>query len=402
MSNRRVLLKLGPKSKDLKEYDIEDYEKKELIHSVIFELQKKNLIRFEWESFNKGNIIASVWLNLDQLESAYAFAGKAPKSKVVNMILDRITEIKCNLEDLQNIGKTNGNLPWIIHGIKDVQNGIKSKKQLSPFLPDSIELSFAILIAIHELCLITENELLERVFSLRCYGDSKYFEKNVRSRLVSFIKKYNLLEFDNEDNLTDEEILRSAGISKNPEIIEFCGSISIIINGAKIDFRTMSKGAAINSDTVRLITRIDIEKIQKVIFTENRSNFSYYISRGILDNELVIYHGGFYSPARRKFFELIYQFANPETDFYHWGDIDLGGVSIFLRLKKEIIPQLKPYNMSADTLKEMKQYAKGYSTEYRKKLEKALDDARFKEFYDSIVCMLELGIRLEQEAFLLL
>ena len=96
-----------------------------------------------------------------------------------------------------------------------------------------------------------------------------------------------------------------------------------------------------------------------------------------------------------------YQYSEPETRFYHWGDIDLGGFSICLRLKNEIIPQLEPYLMNAETLKKMESYAKAFGEGYRKKLAKALNDTRYEKFSDAIAYMLESGKRLEQEAFLI-
>ncbi len=398
-SNRRVLLKLGPKSKDLKEYDIEDFEKKELIHSIVFDLKQKNLINFEWEAFNKGNIMASVWLNLDYMEAACLLIDKPPKWQIVKLILDIITELRHELTVIQDNQIGNLHLPWILIALQDMQTGIKKKKQLNPYLPESIEHAKQVLTAIRELCMSSENELLERVFSLRCYGDTKFFEHNIRNRLINFIKKYGLMGYDSDFDISDEEILRSVGISKNPEIIEFCGPINVEINGYNINFQPMSYGSALNSDTLKIITGIDMKKINKVMFVENRSNFSQYINSDLIEHELVIYHGGFYTPIRRKFFQMIYQSAQPLAQFYHWGDIDLGGFSIFLRLKKEIIPQLKPFRMDAETLKAKKQYASNISIDYRKKIEKALHDPKFEQFHDCIIHMLELGIRLEQEVF---
>lgn len=399
--NRRVMLRLGPKSKDLKEYDIEDSEKKELIHSIILDLHKNKIVSYEWEPFNKGNIMSTVWLNLENIESAYTIIAKVPKLQLIEQIGEKILDLQCELSEIQKSRTGNIDLNWIISGLKDIQEKIEKKKKLSPFLAETLENTESFLLAIRELCLNSETEILERVFSFKCFGDSKYFEKKVRSRLVSFIKKYSGIEYNNDEDISDEDVLKSVGILKNPEIIEFCGPLVLFINKSTIDFFSMTSGAAINSETIKIITKINMENISKVMFIENRSNFSQYINHGLSQNELIIYHGGFFSPARGKFFEKIYANAKHGTQFYHWGDIDLGGISIFIRLKKEIIPELKPYYMDAHTLKTMKDFGLKYSTDYKRKLEKALINTKYMEFHDTIKCILELGVRLEQEAFLL-
>lgn len=48
-SNRRIILKM----KNLQGYNIENYEKKQIIHDVIFELQKENIIDFKWKQYEK-------------------------------------------------------------------------------------------------------------------------------------------------------------------------------------------------------------------------------------------------------------------------------------------------------------------------------------------------------------
>ena len=48
------------------------------------------------------------------------------------------------------------------------------------------------------------SEYMERVFSLRTFGDSKTFERIIRSRLLSILRKYS----ENDDDATDEDVLK--------------------------------------------------------------------------------------------------------------------------------------------------------------------------------------------------
>lgn len=52
-SNRRIILKV----KDVKEYDIENYESKKIFHDVVNELKKDNIIDYSWKLHEKRKYI---------------------------------------------------------------------------------------------------------------------------------------------------------------------------------------------------------------------------------------------------------------------------------------------------------------------------------------------------------
>ena len=80
----------------------------------------------------------------------------------------------------------------------------------------------------------SEKEILKRVLSINCFGDSKYFEKNIEHIIVRIIKTY-LLE--NVEEFTDEDVLIEVGISKYPEVLEFCGDLDVFIKDEKIEYK---------------------------------------------------------------------------------------------------------------------------------------------------------------------
>lgn len=49
VSNRRIILKM----KNLTGYNIENYDRKQIIHDVIFELKKEGIIDFSWQKYEK-------------------------------------------------------------------------------------------------------------------------------------------------------------------------------------------------------------------------------------------------------------------------------------------------------------------------------------------------------------
>ncbi len=81
--------------------------------------------------------------------------------------------------------------------------------------------------------MFSENEILERVFSIRCFGNSKQFERTVKSRLVSVLRKY----LDAADESTDEDLLRQVGIAKYRKQFKFYGNATISFeDGGYINF----------------------------------------------------------------------------------------------------------------------------------------------------------------------
>lgn len=49
VSNRRIILKM----KNVTGYNIENYDRKQIIHDVIFELKKEGIIDFSWQKYEK-------------------------------------------------------------------------------------------------------------------------------------------------------------------------------------------------------------------------------------------------------------------------------------------------------------------------------------------------------------
>ena len=149
------------------------------------------------------------------------------------------------------------------------------------------------------------NNILKRSFSMKCYKDSKYFERNIESNLIRIMKKY--YNWDNfEEELNDAEILEQVGIVKYPEVVELCGNLSYEIKGEKLTLSSQTKGSYINAYTIENMKNIELKRINKIIFIENKANYIDYIEHK-KENELVIYHGGFYSPIkgnckRRKYY----------------------------------------------------------------------------------------------------
>lgn len=387
-ANRRIMLKLC--GGEFPEYNLENTEIRELINSVIFELWEKGLVEYEWFKFEHGNIIDKVWLKLDRVDDTYIEAKRTSKRDKVDAIFRLIEEQK---EDISK--------GWIRKFLEDVQTGIEKKKTVKPILSEEPELVQALLKAFKAINDMGEEEYLERVFSLRCFGDSKYFERNIRKRLIDIVKRYLLMDSDGSEDIADDEVLSQVGLVRAPEQFDFCGNLVGRVGEYQVDFSAFKHGITINSQTVREIEIKAFKSIDKLLFIENKANYLDYILKKKKENELVVFHGGFYSPIKGLLFKKLYD-AGQRTGvkYYHWGDIDVGGFRIFHRLKKNIIPELKPVLMDRAALCSKKQYWMSFDDKYAKILKEMYENKDFEEFQQVIEVMLEEKVRLEQEAFL--
>ncbi|ABO49126.1 conserved hypothetical protein [Desulforamulus reducens MI-1] len=355
---------------------------KKAIHQVVEDLAGQGIVAYKWLPFEKGNLLDSVWLNLEQVDTAYRVIGRQPRK-------DKIKEVVGELENL---------LPqitqeWVKNFLIDCLKEMQDKKDFPLLLPAEKEERELLLKSFLGLEDKRDTVLLERVFSLKYLGHSKVFQRKVKGRLTRIAVQYLL----NNSELLEDEVIQELGIEKNSEEVLVCGAITLLYKDKKIDYANSPFGGVVDTKYFSKM-KIGSVKAAKVITIENKANFHYLVNNGMVDSTLLIYLGGFPGPQKRDFLVNLYQ-LKPNVSFYHWGDIDLGGFRIFETLRK-VIPTIKPLFMDESTLLKYKGYCDELENNYARQLEKLLDKVEYKTFWPVIKVMLKDKIRLEQEALL--
>jgi hypothetical protein len=64
---------------------------------------------------------------------------------------------------------------------------------------------------------------------------------------------------------------------------------------------------------------------------ENLTSYQRHV-REVDDRGVVLYSAGFPGPALRAFLGRLDRALGPGVPFFHWGDVDLGGLRIFARI----------------------------------------------------------------------
>lgn len=384
-SSRRVLINFYGDKNLFKPYKLEDFDSKFAYESAVKELKKKGWIDYEWVKGQEDHIISKVWLCTSTVDEIYLKLGRQPKEEYIKSILFMLT-----------VAEAKSTAKWVKYCFGDWIRYIEKNKKNIKFLPNEISEIDEFLKCIIFASDIGNHEVLERVLSIKCCGNSKKFEKAYKSRLINVIKTYFL---EDKSDMLDEDILKGIGIVRYPEQIEFCGNISFKFNEKIVDYSPLNFGGSINViDAVN--SQIIVDRcVEKLIFIENKANYVDYILNHQAKNELVIFHGGYYSPSKEMFYRNLNN-ALENQELYHWSDIDFGGFDMFSRLKKNIFKSLKSYKMGMAELKKYEDFCIKINDEYANKLCALIKRNELADEHKCLEYMIENRIKLEQEAMI--
>lgn len=228
-----------------------------------------------------------------------------------------------------------------------------------------------------------------RMFSSRVLGKSKKFQKDYCKRIVTRLRKSPRIDEDMEDY----EVLAEFGIMTYSQTLQWKGPVVFELEtGKRIDLSFLTYGAILNSQTLLHAKIVSLQTIKKIVVIENQANYENQIYD---ENTLYIFCHGFLSPLERNFLKRILELADETVRYYHWSDLDYGGIRIYNFVKKMLFPSLLPMHMDQETYEQC--VANGYGikldSDKRKKLEKleAGDLQQLKK------CILEYNMEIEQE-----
>lgn len=349
-----------------------DYE---VINHVCESLEEQGLISIKWHQKKVGYMIERISLRQESVENAYSYLKRTPKKEYAHTNLMILESYKDQHEVLD-------------HFISYLQERMRSNQSVSQYFDLKDEKGLKILLTALEGILTNTQECYMRELSMRLFQDSKILEGlegKVKTILLSFDSRNQWLQ-------DKESILAEYNIFKNPSYVMLKGCGQFQMENSAINLKDLPHGVGINSKDLEIIKIVPEENIKAVITIENLTVFNRFEQAGAL----LIYLGGYHNTARRKLLLTIYK-QYPHIPFYHWGDIDVGGIRIFNDLVYKTQIPFMPLYMEKPTLVKYEAYTKSLTTYDRKNLEKMLKQVEFKMFYEVINYMLEKNIKLEQE-----
>jgi hypothetical protein len=230
-----------------------------------------------------------------------------------------------------------------------------------------------------------EEEISERIFSVRIYGNSKEFER-LRTKMIFLLKRY----FSDEEE--DSEVLAQYHIVRNPGHVVLKGNGILKVKESILQISDFEEGITLTSRDVRNLEIISLEDM-KIMTIENLTSFYQFHQEGVLS----VYLGGYHNTIRRELLKKIYE-KYPEKQYCHFGDIDAGGFYILNHLIERTGIPFSAFCMDTDTLQKYKEKWLPLSEHDRVRLDKLISKS---EYRDVIQYMLDHNCKLEQENIIL-
>lgn len=361
------------------------------INAVLETLAAGGLISFSWRKGYEGWLADKVYLELDALPRVYARTGRSP-----------VSDAAASLRRLLEASGERLRTPWKRRFLDEERARIEKNLRPSRLLPGSLQQAGDILKVLEY---TEQGPELMRVVSVKCFRDSKYLERCLRSQLVSITKAYDpeLADYRSagRDILSSSDVLAQLGILTYPEIFEFCGAARLVFPEGESDSSPFRRGFCLQSENLKGVTNITLDTIKTVLLVENRTNYRYILLHGVPEGQLAVFHGGFYSPGKKRLFQLLSAGLPASAEVRFWGDIDLGGFLMYTRLKKEIFPCLIPHRMGEEDYRAYQGSGSHKTAEYLDSLQKQLDRAAFDSVFFPVAQMiLNTGVTIEQETML--
>lgn len=241
----------------------------------------------------------------------------------------------------------------------------------------------------------------KRVFSSKVFEKknditpSKVFERIYQGAVIEALK----YSPQYEEGMSDDEILAAHGILSYSQTLEWKGAVEYCMtdrNGTaiekKIDTSLNYYGTVLNAQTLEHAVPNLRNSVEKIIVIENKAN---YESMEYDPKVLYIFCHGYFSPKEVRFLQMLMKTAPNEIQCYHWGDMDYGGIQIFLYNEKNIFQNLIPWKMDVLSYEDALKNGKGIklNSEKKKKLE-ALNAGQLEALKQ---CILESEMEIEQE-----
>lgn len=358
--------------------DEEDYQRcgKSKFIEEAKELEAKGLVSLKWVI--RGSDIKKIEFSMKQMDQFYELVGREPKWKQIERTKEQLEN------ELQAVSKE-----WIKKYYEDLLYRSDPKNKLK--MPKNVEFYFPVFRGLDKL----DAPVYKRIFSRTYMKNSKAFEKDAESHIISQARKF--CE-DVEEEMDKTQVLSQIYIEEYSQEMEVKGPLCIRLQKdgiyETINLKQYFYGTVLNSETLENAEILSEQpEIQRIITIENKANF---VSAPYEKHTLYIFTHGYFSPRERRFLQKLNAVVQSQNvEFYHSGDLDYGGIKIYEYIKNKIFDRLQPLQMDVVTYRKYLKYGEKISGETLEKLKKV----ELPEFQNLIHEMLKEQMAVEQECF---
>lgn len=351
------------------------------IHGCMKELEQKGYVKILWKKGKENHIIEKIQLNSRYVQDVYTYLKRTPKEKHEEENLQILEQMK----ERYPTPVTGRFISYLIERIVD---GKTVKEYIKLEDVERTENLIKILAAIEN----NKEECYIREFSIKHLADTKYFE-SMLGVIGKVMSRFN----EGFADMDIYAILAEYSIYHTPNYIYFKGTGRLTFKKAShigIDLRFLKQGIGLAGEDLQSVEIEEESDIKKIITIENLTTFF----RWEEEHSLIIYLGGYHNSARRKLLRMFYE-KLPDMEYFHFGDIDVGGFEIYEDLCRKTEIPFQLYYMGIKELRKYKQYAKPLTKNDRMRLRNLMDKNEETDckYLKVLEYMWEHGIKLEQE-----
>lgn len=322
----------GNKNFEIDQRQIDWYGLPDIMDTLAFleERMPKGSIKIQWLKFGiQKTGVKKFSIKKEYIDDLYSLANRKSPHEYLRDAKEKILYQK-------NICRT----PWLIAYYDERLNKIERRGTLPADWNDNLLDKY--------LNAVAENTepIHERMFSLKLGTGiqeltSKTFN-NYKGRVCTVIKKY-CPDIRTTDNISDNDILRQFNILTSNLYMEFKGALTYSIGSRTFSTEGHETGCVWNMETIRKVVITAMPNCKRVVCIENKANF---VMQAYDPETLYIYVHGYLSPAERNICRQIETLC-PQAEYYHWSDMDYGGICIFNYMKDKVFHKVEPLHMSA-------------------------------------------------------
>jgi hypothetical protein len=301
-------------------FHAQDFAVRREANEALQRLADRGCLRLYWRKWEEGNWLDKVDLIAEGAETVYRLLGRAP-----------LNEQEASLRRL--LAEQAPQAGWHSDFLKWARLRLDNHASVTPLKLSATEADarwnrdlLAALAALAQLC----EPALERKFSVRLFGDSKLFE-DLRGAVIRTLRRHDPESAVFGDN--DGALLRAYRLERAPEYVPIAGPLIMQSDHQTLDLTPFVAGVAIPATTLNQVTTHRCDG-SAVVTVENSTSFSEFVTAKPA-SILAIYTGGFASPALTGMLRKIRD-GRPKLPFFHWGDLDVGGLRILAHLRKSL------------------------------------------------------------------
>ncbi len=367
---------------------------REQLLSQAKQLEKEGFLHINWGQVNTE--IKGLSINMNRLDEL------CRREKVDNP-RERFTQIKQQIQiwldilyeemkmEIEQFHKE-----WLVKFYEDLLGQIeRATKELPKNARDE-----EFLVCLNEIAHL-QDDIWKRQFSSMVLHDSKKFEDIYQGKVIQVLCYYServSVEMEPDEVLSEFKLLSYSQVLeckgnfryelKVPYGCHESDEIEMIETGC------FKYGHMLNAQTLIKSQVVDASQIRKVMTIENKAN---YEDMAYEEHCLYIYTHGFFSFKERAFLDSLNKVLSSEVEFYHWSDMDYGGIRIFQFVKNKVFVgrTVKPWKMGREEY--LQSLEEGNGREIDLNMREKIERVQVVELEELKKCILEYGKVFEQE-----